>query len=218
MTLAEAGLALPPARRLGAKVLPADAARPPRPPAGPPPPAPVLPLVPGGVPARDPLPGPGDGLAAASKPSGLWVAAEPASGMQIGDPIIPGEVFRMFGTDRAMAQVPLGPADSAWVFCRRVADDGGNLLEGTRTLITEYVGSLRANDGLPVDDREVRKEPDSPKADALAAAVKGFDDDMRTLEVTYDAQQIRHKDFRVAVTELVEDTLADCPLGRYSGA
>ncbi len=37
MTLAEAGLALPPGRRLGGKVSPADAARPPKPPAGPPP-------------------------------------------------------------------------------------------------------------------------------------------------------------------------------------
>ena len=212
MTLAEAGLALPPGRRLGGKVSPAEAAKPPKPPAGPPPPGPALPLVPGGVPARDPLPGLGDGLAAATKPSGLWVVGEPAAGMQIGDPIIPGEVFRMYGADQAMAQLQLGPADSAWFFCRRVADDGGNLLEGTRTLMAEYVGSLRANDGLPVDDLKVHKEPDTPKADALAAAVKGFDDDMRTLEVTYDAQQVRHKDFRVAVTELVEDTLADCPL------
>ncbi len=109
--------------------------------------------------------------------------------MQIGDPILLGEHFAPFGESSGMARLELGDNEYDLVFCRRVG--------------TPRDGAVEPADHTP------------PKGDApagLQAALAQANDDMRTMEAAFDAHEMRFKDFRTAVTMLVEDSLWDWPL------
>ena len=177
-----------------------------------------LPALPEAVPARmsdgraPERVGPAERVGA----SGVWVCLENAGGLRIGDPVVPGHNFETIGGDRAIARVDGDDGRLVHVCCRRVADSEDERGAATRALLADMKDALAELGGAATPRGEAAEASANSGGDEaaarLAGALQGSSDDVRTLEVTYDFQEAKYKDFRIAVQELVEDSMWDWPL------